>query len=219
VLPASVLVSDASPDAALRPPAAGRIRRGSRLTLACASLCLGALFVLPLWHVGLKAPQYPEGLGMYIWASRITGEKPQDLNSINGLNHYIGMKRIVPESIPELRYIPMAIGGLLVLGLLAALWGRRGGLYAWTALFLTGALAGLADFWKWGYQYGHVLDPHAAIKIPGMSYQPPLVGGKQLLNFHATSWPAWGGWMAVLLLAVALILTVKEWRGARLLRH
>lgn len=190
-----------------------RMRGSSRLALAAAALALVLLFVSPLWHIGLKAPQYPEGLGLYIYVNRITGEKPQDLNSINGLNHYIGMKEIVPESFPELRYMPVAVVVLIGLGLAAAAVGRRQGLYAWTGVFLAGALAGLADFWKWGYAYGHELNPHAAIKIPGMSYQPPLVGGKQLLNFHAASWPALGGWVAILVLVVAVALSVREWQS------
>jgi hypothetical protein len=189
--------------------------RASRWLLALAALLLLATYLAPLWHIALKAPQYPEGLGMYIWADRITGEKPHHLQSINGLNHYIGMKEIVPESIPELRFMPAAFGGLIGLGLLAALWGRRAGLYAWTALFLAGALAGLADFWRWGYDYGHNLNPEAAIKIPGMSYQPPLLGTKQLLNFQATSLPATAGWLAVAALALAVALAVIEWRRAR----
>ncbi|HEX7023591.1 MAG TPA: hypothetical protein VF187_02135 [Gemmatimonadales bacterium] len=191
-----------------------RMRRSSRYALAGASLALLLLYLTPLWHIGLKAPQYPEGLGMYIWISRITGEKPQDLNSINGLNHYIGMKTIVPESIPELKVMPLVVAVLVAGGLLVALLGRRRLLYGWAVLFAAGALAGLADFWKWGYQYGHELDPHAAIKIPGMSYQPPLIGSKQLLNFHATSWPAPGGWIAILALAVVITLAVREWRAA-----
>jgi copper chaperone NosL len=203
---------------ARRPVAAGRgprMRRGSRLGVAVAALALGALYLTPLWHIGLTAPQYPEGLGMYIWVSRITGEKPQDLNSINGLNHYIGMKSIVPESIPELRLLPVVVAAGVALGLLVALIGRRSVLYAWTAVFAAASAAGLADFWRWGYDYGHNLDPHAAIKIPGMTYQPPLLGDKQLLNFHATSWPAMGGWIAILALAVLVALSVAEWRSAR----
>ena len=35
------------------------------------------------------------------------------------------------------------------------------------------AVAGLADFWRWEYNYGHELNPEAAIIVPGMSYQPP----------------------------------------------
>ncbi|HEV8453935.1 MAG TPA: hypothetical protein VGQ24_03530 [Gemmatimonadales bacterium] len=191
------------------------MRRSSRVLVAVCSLALGVLFVTPLWHIGLTAPQYPEGLGMYIWVNRITGEKPQDLNSINGLNHYIGMREILPESFPELQYMPIVVGALIGLGLVAALWGNPKGLYAWTGIFLAGALAGLADFWRWGYQYGHQLNPRAAIKIEGMSYQPPLLGSKQLLNFHATSWPVVGGWVAVLVMAVAVTLVVREWGSAR----
>jgi copper chaperone NosL len=190
------------------------LRRSSRIAVAVASLALLLLYLTPLWHVGLKAPQYPEGLGMYIWVNKITGEKPQDLNSINGLNHYIGMKQILPESFPELRVMPLAVAAAVVGGLLVALIARRKLLYAWTVLFAAGALAGLADFWKWGYRYGHQLDPRAAIKIPGMSYQPPLLGSKQLLNFHATSWPALGGWIAILVLALLVALAVREWREA-----
>lgn len=191
--------------------------RLARAVTAVAALVLGVLFVTPLWHIGLTAPQYPEGLGMYIWINQMTGEKPNDLNSINGLNHYIGMKEIVPESFPELRYMPMVVAALIVTGLLVALWGRRQGLYAWTAVFAAGALAGLADFYRWGYSYGHDLNPRAAIKIPDMHYQPPLIGGRQLLNFHADSWPAAGGWTAMAVLLVAFLLSVRAWRSARAL--
>jgi copper chaperone NosL len=191
------------------------MRRISRLAIAAASLLLLVVYVTPLWHINLIAPQYPEGLGLRIWVNQITGLKPGDLNSINGLNHYIGMKPIVPESFPELRYMPWLLGAAILAGLLVALAGRRPVLYAWAALFALGAAAGLGDFWKWGYDYGHQLDPHAAIKVPGMSYQPPVIGSKQLLNFHATSWPGPGGWIAILALGVVIVVAVLEWRDAR----
>ena len=79
------------------------ISQRARLLLVVATALLGTLYVLPIWRVTLDAPQYPEGLGMQIWLNTITGIKPNDLDNINNLNHYIGMKRIVPESIPELR--------------------------------------------------------------------------------------------------------------------
>jgi len=189
--------------------------RSSRLIVALAALSLAVLYVLPLWHIGLKAPQYPEGLGLYIAADRIVGEKPQDLNSINGLNHYIGMKTIEPDDIPELRFIPKIIGGLIVLGVLVALVGRRGMLYGYAAVLVASAAAGLADFYKWTYDYGHNLDPKAIIKVPGMTYQPPLIGSKQLLNFHATSWPAAGGWVAILVVSLVVGLAVWQWRRGR----
>jgi hypothetical protein len=169
------------------------MRRSSRFTLAAAALCLGLAYVTPLWQIGLEAPQYPEGLGMRIWIDTITGQQPNDLNSINNLNHYIGMKAIVPDAIPELRLMPAIVGALIAFGLVAAGAGRRWMLYAWTTIFLVVALAGLADFWYWGYDYGHDLDPTAAIKVPGLSYQPPVLGAKKLLNFTAHSWPGLGG--------------------------
>jgi copper chaperone NosL len=52
---------------------------------------------------------------------------------------------------------------------------------------------GLWDFWRWEYDYGHNLDMEKAIIIvPDMTYQPPLIGSKQLLNFTATAWPGLG---------------------------
>jgi copper chaperone NosL len=189
--------------------------RSSRLWLTAAVLSLVFLYWLPLWHVGLKAPQYPEGLGMYIGVSRIVGEQPQDLESINNLNHYIGMKRITPSDIPELRFMPWLVAGLIGFGLVAALTGNRRLLHAWVVLFAVGAIAGLADFYRWGYDYGHDLDPHAIIKIPGMSYQPPLLGTKQLLNFQATSWPAMGGWILTAALTIGVVLSLREGLSAR----
>jgi copper chaperone NosL len=55
----------------------------------------------------------------------------------------------------------------------------------------------LYDFYSWGYDYGHHLDPKAAIQVPGLFYQPPLIGHKTLLNFDAYSYPDTGGWIIV----------------------
>ena len=186
--------------------------RSSRLILALVALSMALAYPLPLWHIALKAPQYPEGLGLYIAINRIEGASRHDLSSINNLNHYIGMKVITPEDIPELRFMPYILAGLIGLGLVTALAGRRWLLAAWVGLFAAGALAGLADFYRWTYDYGHNLDPEAIIKIPGMSYQPPLIGGKQLLNFHASSWPASGGWILIAAMLIGTGLLVREFR-------
>src|SRR5690242_14277622 len=187
----------------------------TRLLLALAALLLTVTYVRPLWHIGLQAPQYPEGLGLYISIDGVSGQGAHDLQSLNGLNHYIGMHKIVPEEIPELRFLPRAIAALTLLGLLAAALGRRWALDGYAGLLVAGAVAGLADFWWWGYRYGHELDPHAAIQVPGMTYQPPLLGSKQLLNITARSWPASGGWILTAAVGVVLVLTYLEWRRAR----
>lgn len=184
----------------------------SRWAVAVAALALSILFVAPMWRVDLKAPQYPEGLGLRIWVNQIRGATPNGLNSINGLNHYIGMKAIEPGQIPELQFMPYIVIGLILAGLAVAIAGRRRLLYAYVGILLAVAIAGLYDFWRWEYDYGHDLDPTAAIRIPGMSYQPPLIGGKQLLNFHATSWPDVAGWTAIAAVAAIMVVLVREWR-------
>ncbi len=194
-------------------------RRSRLLTALAAVLLLGAL-VLPLWRIDLEAPQYPEGIGMVIRVNTVEGAKPNDLENINGLNHYIGMKRIEPDAIPELRYMPWIVGGLAAAGLAAAAAGRRAGVVAWLGAFGVTGLAGLGDFWKWGYDYGHDLAPDAIIRIPGMAYQPPLIGSKQLLNFVAHSWPAAGALLlgAAFALGLAALLCAGRWpSGGRIM--
>jgi hypothetical protein len=185
----------------------------SRLLIAAAAVLLVGMFLFPLWRVSLAAPQYPEGLGMEIRINTITGFTDNDLANINNLNHYIGMKRIVPEAIPELRFMPWIVGGLIAMGAAAAVTGRRAIGLTFVAALLVLAVAGLVDFWWWEYDYGHDLDMvNAIIKIPGMSYQPPLIGSRQLLNFTATSWPGLGGWLAFVAGALA---TVAGWLAVR----
>lgn len=191
-----------------------RISHFARAVTAVASLSLIGLFFLPLWRVNLVAPQYPEGLGMLIGIHSIRGVMPYDLDNINELNHYIGMQQIAPEAIPELHVMPWIVGALIVTGLVVALLGRRLPLYGWFVAFFVASAAGLVDFWRWEYEYGHNLDfEHAIIKIPGMNYQPPLVGVKQLLNFTAVSWPDAGGWLALIAFALATLAVVMVLRS------
>lgn len=163
-------------------------------------------FFLPLWSITLEAPQYPEGLGLYIGISTISGHNPNDLNNINLVNHYIGMKEINPGSIPELSIMPWILGGL-ILFLSGIIWTKK---YQWlipyTILFTLLAVAGLADFYWWNYEFGHNLDTEtAAIIIPDVSYQPPIFGTKQLLNFRTTSLPGYGGAATIISLCLTIV--------------
>ena len=181
--------------------------------MVLASLTLAGAFVMPLWAVYLQAPQYPEGLGMLIRVNDVAGLKPNDLSNINNLNHYIGMKRIEPESIPELRVMPFIVAGLMALGFATALTGRRWLARTWVGVFAIAAIVGLVDFYKWEYDYGHDLDTeNAIIKVPGMNYQPPLIGSKQLLNFRATSLPAAGGYALIASLALGVFAVLVDRR-------
>lgn len=170
----------------------------SRKLFLAASLSLVLTYFFPIWQISLDAPQYPEGIGMYIWLSQITGKKEHDLENINGLNHYIGMKRIVPDSIPELKIMPYIIGAMILFGLVVFTFNKKWLAWIWVITLVALFVYGLYDYYMWGYEYGHNLNPMAAIKIPGMSYQPPLIGTKQILNFTSTSLPALSGIIAAL---------------------
>lgn len=184
-----------------------------RILLASSSLLLGAMFFLPIWYIGLEAPQYPEGISLYIKLRAVVGGGEFDLGKVNMLNHYIGMKVIDNATIPELRFMPWIVGVLVLTGLLVAWSGKFKALVAWVVAFAVVAIAGLVDFYRWGYDYGHNLAPDAIIKIPGMTYQPPLIGTKQLLNFTAHSWPAPGGIAAGVALLLAVVAVVIAMRG------
>lgn len=169
-------------------------------------------YFTPLWQIQLWAPQYPEGLNMKIWIDHLSGA----FDIINGLNHYIGMAMIRQEMFPEFGFMKYVVGLFIVLGLLPSLLGTRRWLWIYVIVLALGGLAGLADFYRWGYQYGHNLDPHAAIQVPGMSYQPPIIGYKNLLNFTAFSGPDIGGGIMIaagclsgLLLGIELVFRRK----------
>lgn len=169
------------------------ITKTSRIVIALASLAMLGSYLFPLWRIDLWAPQYPEGLSMRIWHNKIGG----DVDIINGLNHYIGMRHIKQEMFPEFGILPYLIALFVAFGLVVAMVGKRGLLIAFLGSMVVAGVVALGDFYRWGYDYGHNLDPSAAIKVPGMSYQPPVIGYKALLNFGAYSVPDIGGWIFI----------------------
>lgn len=187
------------------------ITKLTRILLIICGIALIISIFVPLWAIYLEAPQYPEGLGMFLHANKITG----DYEIINGLNHYIGMKTIHQEDFWEFKILPYALGFFAVLCFIAAFLNKRKWLYILAALFVIFGIAFMVDFWLWEYDYGHNLDPNAAIVVPGMSYQPPLIGFKQLLNFGAYSYPDIGGWIMFGVAIILLILAFIEFKNSK----
>jgi copper chaperone NosL len=182
------------------------ISKSSVIMMVLAGLCILSAVFLPIWRIELDAPQYPEGLALLIYANRLGGE----VEIINGLNHYIGMKTLHAEEFIEFTVLPYIIGFFGLWAIVVGLYfkSRKSVLILLVTFALFGVLA-MYDFWRWEYEYGHNLDPTAAIQVPGMSYQPPLIGFKQLLNFGAFSIPDSGGWLMLtggLLIALVYVL-------------
>lgn len=182
----------------------------AKVSIVLAIGCIAALWLTPMWRIDLAAPQYPEGISMQIWINDVKG----DVEIINGLNHYIGMKTIHKSDFKEFVYMPIALGTFCVLGILVLIFNRRTYYYIWTGILLLIAVVSMYDFWKWEYDYGHNLDPTAPIKVPGMAYQPPLIGYKKMLNFEALSQPDIGGWFFIVAALLLTCVSVYEWRRA-----
>ena len=180
------------------------------LLVICSGALVAVLFV-PMWRIDLVAPQYPEGLMLQIFPNRLGG----NVDIINGLNHYIGMKTLHTEDFIEFKVLPYIIGFFAAAFLLTAIVARRKVLNLLAILFVSFGVLAMYDFWRWEYNYGHNLNPDAAIIVPGMAYQPPLIGFKQLLNFGAYSIPDLGGWLFVGVGVVLILCVFIEWRAAK----
>lgn len=170
-----------------------------------SALLLG-LFVFPLWSIKLEAPQYPSGIGMYINLDGLEGIEKHDLQNIDGLNHYIGMRTLPkPEDMWEFSVFPKVVGGMAILGILIGLIGLFKNIspkwfLGWLILMCILGILGMYDFNAWLVDYGTNLDPKAIMKMTDadgnpLSYKPPLLGTRHILNFVAHSYPHTGAYM------------------------
>lgn len=175
------------------------------------ALLLLALFIFPLWNITLEAPQYPDPLGMDIWINKVTDHNPNDIKNINLLNHYIGMKD-VPIQLKEFKIFPIVIAVMAVLGIVIGIVGNRKLYLTWGIVMIILGLVGMYDFYLWLYDYGHNLNPHAAIKIPGQGYMPPVFGEKAILNFNAISLPMAGAYFMLAGIGMSFLAYIKSKR-------
>ena len=174
------------------------------LLFLAAVLFVWSLFV-PLWRIELDAPQYPEGLVLQLHANKIGG----NVDIINGLNHYIGMATLHTENFIEFKVLPYVFSAFALFSIALIFFNSRNAIKIFFFVLLAFVALSASDFYRWNYEYGHNLDPAAAIIVPGMSYQPPLLGYKQLLNFGAFSIPDIGGYMlagAIMLVGAIVVM-------------
>ena len=193
------------------------------IIVVVGSLLLLGLFKFPLWNIMLGAPQYPDPLGMNIYIQGIEGVNEFDLQNIDGLNHYIGMKTIPKaEDMWEFSVFPKVIIGMVILGVIVGILGYFEKLsykyfLGWFLFMSILGILGMYDFNNWLIDYGSNLDPHAIIKVTNpdgtpMSYKPPLLGFQKLLNFDVTSLPHIGGYLMFVGMSLTL---VAFWLGRK----
>ncbi len=187
----------------------------SRVMVLVGALLLLPTFFLPLYNMTLYSNQFPDGLVLSIYSSKLEGGKSQDrddLKEINSLNHYIGMRALKEDDFTEFKWIPFVVGGVMLLALRVIVLGKMSKLVDVFVLFTYFGLFSLWTFYHKLYLYGHELDPTAAIKVP--PFTPPLFGHKTMANFEVYNYPGAGSYfMAVfpLLLLAAIWLSRKAW--------
>ena len=185
-----------------------------RVLLVVAALALVPTYFFPLWNMTMFAPQYPEGLRLYIHSNELEGgNNGQDVREINVLNHYIGMRDLQAADFTEFQWMPFVLGALALLYLRAAVHGQLSQLLDVVVMSLYFSLFSLWSFGYKLYRYGHDLAPTAAVRVD--PFMPPMFGRKQLANFEVYSYPSPGSYAmaaAMILLVVAFFLA---WRRSR----
>jgi len=191
------------------------IRFRGRILLALLVIPLLLSFTQPLWRISMEAPQYPQGLYLDVYAYKLGGgHDGHDIQEINELNHYIGMRRIARSEFEDLDWIPFALGFLTILTLRAAAIGKVRSLIDVSVLTAYVGLFSLARFVYKLWVFGHDLDPRAPVNIT--PFMPVVVGTKQVANFTTHSWPGLGTvFMSVSAVGVLLIAAWHCWVGYR----
>ena len=165
---------------------------------------------MPLWEMTLIAPQYPSGLHLYAYGTHMEG----DLREINALNHYIGMTPIADGVFVELQYLRWALLGIAALLVLAAVLRRARWVAAIPLLGMAALAAGGIGVMRYRlWQFGHQLDPQAAITID--PFTPPMVGLNQIAQFATYSYFSWGFFLPLVAGVLAALVVLADRRKPR----
>jgi copper chaperone NosL len=179
-----------------------RVRLGL-LVIAAVALTLSLL--LPYWSITLHAPQYPRGLTVQAYATRLTG----DVREVDGLNHYIGMMELNDAARLERAVAPVAVPAIALLAL-ASLWVP--GRWVWLAIapILLYPFVFLADLFAWLYHAGHSLDPTAALSSSIKPFTPRLLGEGTIGQFSTVATLGIGFYVALGAALLTLVVTLAQ---------
>ncbi len=155
------------------------------LAVVAAAGLFAASLKLPLWHLKMESPQYQgnEALKVHVYPGFMRG----DLREISVLNKYIGVR--IPEHLPQLRWLPVALLAAAALGVLAFALPRSirpPAMFAIAAVLAVVVLISAAMAQWQMHRIGHDRDPHAPLKgVP--SFTPPILGRVKVANFEITT--------------------------------
>lgn len=170
------------------------------LLFGAAAILLIASIFLPYWRLTLHAPQYPKGLTVHAYLNRLEG----DVQEIDGLNHYIGM-RPLNEAAQFERSVSIIGVAAVALLILAAIFVHS----KWALLLALPALLFpvifLADLQYWMANFGQNLDPRAPLSSSVKPFVPPVLFEGQIAQFRTWAMPEAGLWLALAASVLILI--------------
>ena len=171
----------------------------SIILFIAAFLLLISIF-LPYWNLTLHAPQYPGGLNIELYVSKVVG----DVSEVDGLNHYIGMKPL-EEAAPLERSLSIYIIIGIVLLCVAAIF-----VHSPVTLFLSipamlYPLFFLGDLYFWMWNFGMNLDQRAPLSGAIKPFVPPLLGEGKIGQFSTIAMWDTGLYMSIAASVLILI--------------
>ena len=170
-----------------------------------------ASYTQPLWVSQFTAPQYPYGLHLQVYLTRVLG----DTAEVDLLNHYVGLRPIQTMATLERSLALGMLVGACVLALAAACFRKS----SWQTLFILPLVlfpvGMLIDLYAWLWYAGHSLDPESAMSMSIKEFTPKLIGTQRIANFEVTSGLGVGAWMQM---AAAVLLSGAAFTGWKLSR-
>ncbi len=152
------------------------------IIMLLAAFILFVSIFFPYWKLTLFAPQYPGGLEATMYVNRLAG----DIQEIDGLNHYIGMKPMGEAAVLERTLSVIMIVGLVLL-ILGTVF-----VHSPFALFLCipaifYPLFFLGDLYFWMRTFGMNLDSNAPLSNAIEPFVPPILGESKIAQFSTVA--------------------------------
>ncbi len=210
-------VSASAPAASAQDHRAGYDRRLETLARWLLVFAAAALLVsprFPYWRMKLSAPQYPKGLYLVIYPNQVLG----DVREIDGLNHYIGMRKIDDAAVLERRWGVPAIVFLAACLVVAALWRSR-----WAVLLVVPVIVFpplfFGDLYWWLRDSGLHLDPKAALSSSIKPFVPQVLGSGKIAQFRTEATLGTGYYLSLFAVGASVCFCYARLRRAAQKNH
>ena len=181
----------------------------AKVLLITAGILLLVSLLFPYWHVELETGIYPKGLRLQIRPYRLEG----DVEEIDQLNHYIGMRALKSAGQLERAVAVPSIAIAALCLLIAPFVPRKWSLWL-TLPGLVFPVIFLGELYWWLRDSGLNLDANAPLNQTIKPFIPPLFGDGQIAQFSAKASFQIGFFLALLsaaLTRVTFYLRKPEW--------